>query len=62
MRARKRNAALALVLVALAIAWTVAGCAAVLPGGRPDGMPARAVFPVFGAGSGRCTGVLPPRH
>ena len=49
MRARRRNAALALVLVALAIAWIVAGCAVVLPGGRPDGMPARAVFPVFGA-------------
>ncbi|MDQ3554610.1 MAG: hypothetical protein M3395_09415 [Chloroflexota bacterium] len=46
MRARKRNAALALVVVALAITWTVAGCAVVLPGGRPDGMPARHVFPV----------------
>ncbi len=49
MRARKRNAALALVVVALAITWTVAGCAVVLPGGRPDGMPARHVFPVHGS-------------
>jgi len=49
MRARKRNAALALVVFALAITWTVAGCAVVLPGGRPDGMPARVVFPVHGA-------------
>ncbi len=49
MRLRKLNAVLALVLVALAIVWTVAGCAVVLPGGRPHGMPARVVFPVRGS-------------
>nr|MDQ3553065.1 hypothetical protein [Chloroflexota bacterium] len=49
MRARKRSAALAVVLVALAIVWTVAGCAVVLPGGRPDRMPASHVLPVHEA-------------
>jgi len=49
MPSRKRAAALAALVAALVLIWTVAGCAAVLPGGRPDGMPARAVFPVFGA-------------
>lgn len=48
MRAKWRNAALASVVVVSALTWTVAGCAVVLPGGRPDGMPARHVFPVRG--------------
>lgn len=48
MRFKWRNVALISVVVALALAWTVAGCALVLPGGRPAGMPARHVFPVRG--------------
>ncbi len=44
----RRNLALALVVLAFALTWTVAGCAVVLPGGRPGGMPARQVFPIRG--------------
>ncbi len=61
MRLRKLNAVLALVLVALAIVWTVAGCAVVLPGGRPDGLPARVAFPVRGADP-LAVPVTPPVH
>ncbi len=48
MISERRVATLALLVLVFALIWTAAGCAAVVPGGRPEGMPARHVFPVQG--------------